>query len=570
MSVFTSLAAYFSVAENIGTTIRDGYDFLVEVNLLEPQEDVRNYLNSVRKLAEFLKTSLTTLGDLNEDLSGKVEAALVSLEYLDLILEKNRHDCGLREIQKIEEIYSELKIALNSIKLQVADNSYNPRTIKHFSVQLKRRMAISQTKQQLREIELKIKEAVRKGIELTTLSTSVTVHKLLTLKKFTTSGTWPVTSNTTVPPTPPRLHVEELGNKFMLTWNSTWKRSDEDIIFFELCYDEDQCSSMPLDGNTFEIEIGSPKVVPGRIYTMKIRGINEGGEGKWSDSVVAQFTKPTPAKPDPPEVRMVDTSTVALTVAPPTRSHETESPVTEWNIQYVVDGHDRQWRTESHKVMCGGGKCEFNIENLIPNQKYHFRVQAMNAEGESAFSQPVPIKTEYIPSLDPPEIQAIGTSTAEVIVKSPKWSQPVIELKLQYTCEQPKPITYKAELEDKMYSFVLEDLIPDKNYNIQVQAVHEGGYITNSPVVSFQTARMDAPSFATLLSQLTVSLSAMHIPLFLYYIVPPLLPYLIVRFKCVSIYIFVFVISVVSQEHQHWLIQLKESYHKFVILTYCK
>ena len=364
----------------------------------------------------------------------------------------------------------------------------------------------------------------------------------------------------------------------MLTWNSTWKRSDEDIIFFELCYDEDQCLSMPVDGNTFETEIGSPKVVPGRIYTMKICGINEGGEGKWSDLVVAQFTKPTPSKPNPPEVRMVDTSTVALTVTPPTRSHETESPVTEWNIQYVVDGHDRQWRTESHKVMCGGGKCEFNIENLIRNQKYHFRVQAINAEGESAFSQPVPIKTEYIPSLDlpsldPPEIQAIGTSTAEVIVKSPEWSQPIIELELQYTCEQPKPITYKAELEEKIYSFVLEDLIPDKNYNIQVQAIHEGGYITNSPVVSFQTARMHAPSFATLLLQLMLSLSAMHIPLFLYYIVPPLLPYLIVYFKCVSIYIFVFVIFVVSQEHQHWLIQLKESYHKFVILlvpTYCK
>ena len=531
VSVFASLAAFFSVAENVTTTIRGGYDFLVEVHLLEPRENVRNNLNSVRILAGLLKTILTTLGNLKEDLSGKVKAALVSLEYLDLILDKNRHDCVLREKQKIEEIYSELKTALNSIKLQVAKDSNNPRTIKHFEAQLKRLITIPQTKQQLKEIEAKIKEAVTKGIELTTLSTSVAVTKLLTIQKFNTSGTWPVTSNTTLPPTPPKLHVEELGNKFMLTWKNT--DNDENIIFFELCYDEDHSLSMPiLDGSTFEMEIGAPKVVPGRIYTMKIRGINEGGEGKWSDSVVAQFTKPTPAKPDPPELQMVDTTTVALMVAPPTQSHETESPVIEWNVQYVIDGHDREWRTENHKVTHGGGSCKFNVENLIPNQKYHFRVQAINAEGESAFSQPVSVKTKYIPSLDPPEIQAIGRSTAEIIVK---WSQPVTELKLQYTCEPPKPITYKAALGEKMYSFVLEDLIPDKNYDIQVQAVHAGGYITNSPVVSFHTGCMHAPSFATLLSQLMLALSAMHIPLFLYYIVAPLLPCLIVCFKYVSI-----------------------------------
>ena len=494
LGALASLVAFFRVAESISTTISGGYDFLVEVDLLEPQENVRNYLKSVRELAKFLKTSLTTLRDLNKDLSGKVEAALVSLEYLELILKQNRHDCGLREVQKIEEIYSELKKALNSIKLQVAKGNNNSCLMEHFQDRLKSWMSISQTKQQLGEIETKIKGAVRKGIELTTLSTSVAVTKLLTLQQFNTSGTWPVNNNAIAPPTPPLLHVEELGNKFMLTWK---RNDDDDVKFFELCYDEDQSLSMPLDGNKFATEIGSPKVVPGRIFTMKIRGVNEGGEGNWSNSVVAQFTKPTPCKPDSPKIQMVDISTAVLTVAPPKRSHETESPVTEWNIQYIVDGQDREWTTENRKVNPDRGKYKFNVENLIPYQKYHFRVQAINTEGESDFSQPV-----SIPSLDPPETQAIGTSTAEVTVKPPD-------------------------------------------------------------------ACMHAPSFATFLSQLVLALSAMLSPLLLYYTVP--LSYLILCIKYVSL--FVLVIVVISHEHQHWLIQLNESCHKFVILliaTCCK
>lgn len=573
VSIFTSLVA-FSAAGNISTTICDGYDFLVTLDLLEPQENVRNSLSGVRRLADLLKICLRTLRELNEDLSGKVETALVSLEYLEMILKQHRDDCGLREIQKIKEIHSELKKALNSIKLQPANNR-NSWLIEKFQVQLKRWMEISQTKQQLEEIKAKIKEAVQKGIELTTLSTSVTASKLYTLQQFNTLGTWPVTNSVTAPPTPPLLHVKELGNKFMLSWEKN--DDDENINFFELCYDEDQSLSMPLDGNMLKTEIGSPKVVPGRIFTMKIRGINEGGEGKWSNSVVAQFTKPTPCKPDSPEVQMVDTSTVALTVAPPKQSHENESSVTEWNIQYVVDGQDREWTTENRKVNPGRGECKFNVENLIPNQKYHFRVQAVNTEGESDFSRPVSIKTEYIPSLDSPIIKAIGTSTAEVTIKSLEWSQPIVELKLQYTCDPPEPITYKGEPEDNMYTFVLQDLIPNRNYNVQLLAVHAGGYSSSSPVVSFQTASMQAPSFATCLSQLVLVLPAMFIPLLLYYTVPVLLHYLIVCIKYASPFVLVIIVMVVmfyliSREHQHWLIQLNESYHNFVTLlmaTYC-
>ena len=513
-----TILQFFSAAETVSTAISGGYDFLVDAELLEPQENVKSYLSKLKcacKLSSYLKTSLTMLKDMNKDQSRKVEAALVSLEYLDLILKQHRDGGGLDlrqkpHVQKVEEIYSDLKAALNFIKLKVSLNK---------SSSIKQWVTAPQTKQQLKDIEAKIKDAVQKSIELTTILTSVAVGKLHALQHFNAYGTWLVTSNTTKPPYPPQLHIEELGNKFILTWST----NDEDISFFELCYDEDEHSSMPLNGNMHKIEIGFPLVVPGRIYSMKIRGINEGGEGKWSDLVVGQFTKPSPRKPDPPKIHMASTSRVMLTVVPPQPSHETESPVTEWNVQYIVDGLDKEWTLENYKVKPSEENHNLDVKNVVLNQKYYFRVQAVNAEGESDFSQPVCFKTELKIKLS--EIDFISASKVKLTIPSPKQLPPVTEWELQCTHEPPKPITYTDESEDEIQTFVLEDLLPNHNYSIRVQAMLLGGWTVISPVVSFEIPYVEVPSFATLLSQLTLALSAMLTPLSLYYAIPLLFSY---------------------------------------------
>lgn len=555
MGAFWSILAFFSNLNTTITALQGGYDFLVEIGLLEDQENVRGYLKGARKLTEVLKTGLSMFQDVNKSQSGKVEAALVSLEYLDLILKQNRHDCVQHEIQKIKEIHSDLKTALNSMKVQVDNSSLNKSSsLKKWLLKkwfLKQWATTPQT-EQLKAIEDKIKDAVQKGIELTTLSTSVAVNRLHILQHFNAYGTWLVTSNTINPPCPPQLYVEEeLGNKFMLTWKR--ENDDEDINFFEVCYDEDRYLSMPLKGSMCQIEISSPQVVPGRIYTMKIRGINEGGEGKWSDSVVAQITKPTPRKPDPPELHMVNTSAVAVTVVRPKPSHESESPVAQWNVQYVIDGHD-EWTTKNYRV--NDDKIYiFDVENLIPNQRYHFRVQAINAEGESDFSQPVSIKMEYKPSPDPPEIEAISTSKVKLTINSPESSSSVTEWRLQCIHEPPKPISYKAESGENKYSFILEDLAPNQNYHIQVQAMYAEGYSTISPVVSFKTGQVDVPSFVMLLLQLALVLSAMLTPLVLYYAILSFSHYIMLFIKYVPVITLGFyVISHEDQLHEPSLI----------------
>ena len=397
---FLDLFGLFYIFIDVSSSLADYYNILVAAGLLDDRKEVTEYINkfkSARKVIKVLETGLKTLKDKNEDISGRVAKALVSLKSLDSAIQRVRGESESRprrnpqEVEKLEEIYSDLETTLSSIKVKVDNNEKLRLTPTNFPTKLKQWIATTQTKQQLQAVEDKIKEAEQKSVELTNISTSYTVKRVEMLQLFNTSGKWPVKDKAISPPSPPQdLNVQKLGNKFKLTWSFT---ADNKPEYFELCYDEDKCSSMVLDGNECSTEIGFPRIDPKRIYNMKIRGINEGGSGEWSKVVVARFTKPVPRKPNPPQVYMADNSVVVVVVETPKPYCETESPVTQWNIQHIVDD-DEKWKTEKYEVLPDTAKIE--IRKMIqPNKSYTFQVQAVNAEGESRFSDPVSFKTEY-------------------------------------------------------------------------------------------------------------------------------------------------------------------------------
>jgi len=443
---------------------------------------------------------------------------------LDQILKQTRFDGGKPcEVKKIEEIYFKSTIDSNNSAWSNS-SSFSSLGLHRIKLIWQRWVTtpqpdtLLQTKEhKLQFIQFKIKDAVQKSIELAPISTSVAVTKLRILQHFNTDGTW-LEDEAKVkvkPPNPPQLCIKEItvNKSVILTW-SRKDDDDDDIYFFELCYDEEQHLSIPLNGSINTTEVGFPKVVPGKIYIMKICGINEGGEGNWSNSVVVKFTKPPPCKPDPPEICMVDASTAMLTVIPPRLSCEKESPVTEWNVQYAIDGQslEKRWITENYKVISGERKQTFDVKSLDPNKKYHFQVQARNAEGESDFSKPVCITTVFNPPLDPPKKEAVGTSKAKFAIRVPKWPSPVTEWKIQCVIhEPPKRITHKVQPEEEMCTFNLEDLIPNQTYNIQVEAINAEGYSAVSPIVSFKTENVNS-------LPMPLSISVMLASLFLYHL----------------------------------------------------
>lgn len=361
--------------------------------VMDKSERFTEKFKAVCNIIGRLRKATETQKDMDKTLSGKVEEMENSLDYLQQIIEHSRKS-GLQsepqDVEKLDKIYAKLKPALLELyeNHQEIDNKqkhgYQKRTLRKWTT-------TEQMQKDMQSITGKIKEAVQKTIELTIMLSSKAVAKLEILQLYNTNKKWPIKNSTVTPPKAPQLFiVESKGNSFKMSWQSN---DDTTTDYYELCYDDDQCSPIILQGTTCKIEISPPQVAPGRIYVMKIRGINLGGAGEWSDKVVGQLTKPPPRKPDPPKVHAVDVSHVVITVTAPTPSCESESPVTQWNVEYVIDSPNEKWSCENYKVKSGLKQQMLTVRNLSPKIRYYFRVQAINVEGKSDFSRLTVIKT---------------------------------------------------------------------------------------------------------------------------------------------------------------------------------
>ena len=216
-------------------------------------------------------------------------------------------------------------------------------------------------------------------------------------------GIWPVMDKSIPPPDPPNiLHIKETNGKLFVRWHTQWQCNK--IDFFVLCYDEEEKLNLIFSGNVSEATIGSPEVelIPEKHYTMKVCGVNPGGRGEWSNSVVQQFTKPYPGKPDPPKIFSVSSSTAKFTLTPPKQACPTESPITKWKIECAMPADTNKWMLmDKFTLENVGEKLSFNVE-LITKKKYHFRVKAKNAEGWGDYSKAVSFEMwtySYVDSL---------------------------------------------------------------------------------------------------------------------------------------------------------------------------
>ena len=207
-----------------------------------------------------------------------------------------------------------------------------------------------------------------------------------------------LTDSTVTPPEPPKIIVNENEGKLFVKWETQCNNVD----VYRLSYDEEQ-KSMLLPGDVDEATIGPPevKLVPGEIYTIKMCGINSGGMGEWSNLIVQQFTKPCPSKPDPPKICSINVSRTKLTLTAPKLACPTESPITEWQVEYTTlsTGNSNEgWKllgtfTATHMKV----KESYYIDGLITKENYSFRAKAKNAEGWSSYSKQVSFEMIYSP-----------------------------------------------------------------------------------------------------------------------------------------------------------------------------
>ena len=372
------------------------YKFVVDSSQINHNiKSFNDGVKAVRDVIGILQKTIGVLKHMNENLSGKIEEIKSSLDHLKQVIEHIRNS-GLQwtpqDVMKIGKIYADLNLAF--AKLHERHQEINGRQTfqKRMELTIQKWTTIKQMKEDLQSIANKIKDAVQKSIELTIMLSSNAVAKLEILQLYNINRKWPVGNSTVIPPKAPQLTVDKKGCSFKLSWQREHYADNETVEYFELCYTyDDQCSFIALQGTTHETEIGPPEVCPGKICVMKIRGINLGGPGRWSNEVVDQVTKPPPCKPNPPIIH-ANVSDVVITVTTPTRSCESESPVREWNVEYSTGSSKERWSCKNYAVM-NGKKQPLPVRNLSPKTRYYFRVQAINMDGKSDFSQPVVIET---------------------------------------------------------------------------------------------------------------------------------------------------------------------------------
>ena len=220
-------------------------------------------------------------------------------------------------------------------------------------------------------------------------------------------------------PTAPVLSYVATADEFILSW----KPNDPTVSKYELCYNEDTLAITSIEGCATEVKIGAPRVEPGRIYTMKIRGINSGGKGQWSNSIVAQFTKPVPRQPPEPEITLVSPTTAEITLRSPEKVCRNESPVTEWLLEYIEDGADREWCKMYHTSEPHKKYSLLSLKILKPDRLYHFKISAKNAEGWSIPSRVIKKSTKIHVVPSQPTKLRISSKRSHSLIKI-RWNAP--------------------------------------------------------------------------------------------------------------------------------------------------
>ena len=96
--------------------------------------------------------------------------------------------------------------------------------------------------------------------------------RISSLQENSRAGVHIVQDRSVEPPSAPHgLAIQGDKNKLILSWEPSEGIVDE----YEVCYDEHNDCTIPVETTTI-VELESPKVQPGNVYVMKVRGINKG------------------------------------------------------------------------------------------------------------------------------------------------------------------------------------------------------------------------------------------------------------------------------------------------------
>lgn len=294
------------------------------------------------------------------------------------------------------------------------------------------------------------------------------------------------------PPTRPLIKGPVTSHGFSVKWDAPKDNGGSEILKYLLEITDGTSEDVPAsesgcEVSEYSVEMTEPEnvasevyhgpelectvgnLLPGTVYRFRVRALNDGGYGPYSDVSEITTAAGPPGQCRAPRVSFTPDGCVLVGWESPASPG---ADISEYRLEW---GEDEQ----SLELVYHGPDTCFEMRDLLPAAQYCCRLQAFNPAGAGPYSElvhcqtpasaPDPVSTLCVLEEEPPSAHPDSPSVCLVL----NWEEP---------CNNGSEIlAYNIDLGDSCITVgnttthVMKNLLPETTYRIRIQAINEIG-----------------------------------------------------------------------------------------------